>query len=65
MTEEEFKALLNIEGYDLQVETYDEKFWIASIIEKNTEFLIKAVSEYSRTSAVKLLCMMYYDPYLR
>jgi len=63
VTEKEFRALLKLEGYELDVENRysNPQCWIACIYEKNTDRLIKAIQGESRADVVFTLSRLHYD----
>lgn len=60
MTEKEFEALLSIEGYKLKTSQYEDKFWVATSTDMNTNKTKYSMSGSSKSDALALLYMAHY-----
>jgi hypothetical protein len=60
VTEKEFKAVLSIDGYDLEVDKYEDTFWMARSVNKNTKETKYRIAGDTRADAIALLCTAHY-----
>lgn len=60
MTEKEFEAVLAVDGYTLKTSQYEDKFWVATSTDSNTNRTKYSMSGSTKSDALALLYMAHY-----